>query len=72
MTANRLASPDIDPQCPFLMQRIDELRTYLFTESDATRAQPSRLQLRALLERARCLGCFDTARVGQECGSLQR
>lgn len=49
---------DLDPQCPFLLQRIDELRDDLLHEVEPMRRRHGRRQLRLLTERARCLGCL--------------
>ncbi len=53
---------ETDPQCPWLLQRIDELQAALGDESEGGRRRHSRRQLRLLTERARCLGCFEARR----------
>lgn len=51
--------PDEDPQCPWLLERIQELRAALAAEPEAARQRHWRDQLRRLDDRARRLGCFD-------------
>jgi hypothetical protein len=53
---------ETDPQCPWLLQRIDELQADLADESESLRRRHGRRQLRLLTERARCLGCLDDRR----------
>jgi len=50
-----------DPQCPYLLQRIDELQADLRDESEPTRSRHWRRQLQLLRERARRLGCYNEA-----------
>lgn len=47
-----------DPQCPWMLQRIQELHAALAQESEPARRRHWRVQLRALDERARRLGCL--------------
>ena len=53
---------DVDPQCPLILQRIEELQADLVGEREASRRRQGRRQLRVLTERARCLGCLDGTR----------
>jgi hypothetical protein len=62
MTTDRRAAAEPDPQCPWLLQRIDELRDDLAAEAEGGRRRHWRRQLRLLTERARCLGCLDGIR----------
>lgn len=62
--------PDTDPQCPLILQRIDELRADLSLESEPLRARQSRRQLRTLTERARRLGCLGGPRPRLGVGPL--
>lgn len=62
MCADRPEPHDTDPQCPWLMQRIDELQGELAGEGEGLRRRHSRRQLRLLTERARCLGCYEGRR----------
>lgn len=59
-----------DPQCPFLLQRIDELSAMLALEPEASRRQHWRRQLRLLQQRARCLGCLDPAEAAVPAATL--
>lgn len=49
---------DADPQCPGLLQRIDELRDSIAHEPDAARRGHWLRQLQPVVERARGLGCL--------------
>jgi hypothetical protein len=62
MTTPCRDATEIDPQCPWLLQRIGELQTDLAGESESMRRRHWRRQLRLLTERARCLGCLDATR----------
>jgi hypothetical protein len=60
-----IRSPESDPQCPCLLERIDELDAALALETEPARARHWRWQLRAVVDRARglgCLGCTPQAR----------
>ena len=56
-----IPTPESDPQCPWLLQRIDELDAELALETEPARARHWRWQLRAVVDRARCLGCLGCA-----------
>lgn len=62
MCTDRRDPADTDPQCPWLMQRIDELQGEIAVEAEGLRRQHWGRQLRRLTERARCLGCYDGRR----------
>lgn len=47
-----------DPQCPWMLQRIQELHAALAQENEPARRRHWRDQLRALHDRARRLGCL--------------
>ena len=51
-------TPESNPQCTWLLQRIEELDAELALESEPARAHHWRAQLRVVVERAHCLGCF--------------
>ncbi len=51
--------PPGDPQCPWMLQRIQELHAALAQESEPARRRHWHAQLRALNDRARRLGCPD-------------
>ena len=56
-----IPAPDADPQCPWLLQRIEELDAALALETEAARSRHWRSQLRAVVDRARGLGCLGCA-----------
>ena len=58
MTLERPNHADLDPQCPWLLQRIDELQSDMLAEAEPARRRHWRRQLRLVTERARCLGCL--------------
>jgi hypothetical protein len=62
MNPDAPTAPDLDPQCPLLLQRIDELQDHLSHEAEPMRRRHGRRQLRLLTERARCLGCLNATR----------
>jgi hypothetical protein len=62
MTRHCTDAPDLDPQCPWLLQRIDELQGDLAVEAEPMLKRHWRRQLRVLTERARCLGCLSGTR----------
>jgi hypothetical protein len=57
------AAAAADPQCPCLVQRIDELLACLHGEAESARRRHWRRQLELVTERARRLGCFEPDRL---------
>ena len=53
------ATAAVDPQCPLLIERIEELKSDLAIEAEPARVRQVQVQIRVLTHRARCLGCFD-------------